>query len=152
MTGKEKCELLKRIREDIARKNGIEGYEFKPCPNADTCVDGTCPACDAEVASLKEKLKAQGKEDALKDLNDLKNIFPKEPILSGYIIDGKIKQPEKPKRRRRGDRLSGKIKASAIKNIEADQVETTSKYGNCVKKDDDDKKPRGILGKFKKKK
>ena len=31
MTGKEKCEYLKHLREQIAKDSGIEGFEFRGC-------------------------------------------------------------------------------------------------------------------------
>lgn len=50
MTGKERCEYLKRVRADFARVNGIE---FTPveCTHEGEC-SGHCPACDREAEQL----------------------------------------------------------------------------------------------------
>ena len=55
--GKKKCEYLKSIRDRIAKENNIP-YESSPCTNMDPC-KGTCPACEAEAAALREMLKAK---------------------------------------------------------------------------------------------
>ena len=55
--GKEKCKYLKSIRDRIAKENNIP-YESSPCTNMDPC-EGTCPACEAEAAALREMLKAK---------------------------------------------------------------------------------------------
>ena len=55
MTGKEKCELLKTIRKNIAEMNGIE-YDPEPCHHEGEC-PGFCPRCDADAAYLMRELK-----------------------------------------------------------------------------------------------
>ena len=47
----------KSIRDRIAKENNIP-YESSPCTNMDPC-KGTCPACEAEAAALREMLKAK---------------------------------------------------------------------------------------------
>ena len=47
MTGKEKCELLKAIRKNIAEMNGIEYYP-EQCDHEGNC-PGFCPRCDMEA-------------------------------------------------------------------------------------------------------
>ena len=59
MTGKEKCEYLKHLREQIAKDSRIEGFEFRGCDNQGEC-KGYCPYCDAEVERLTELLKEKG--------------------------------------------------------------------------------------------
>ena len=61
MTGKEQCDFLKRMREKIAKENGISGFEYQKCPYDGPCT-GTCPACDAETEALYEKLRDLGNE------------------------------------------------------------------------------------------
>lgn len=60
MTGKEKCELLKRIRREIARANGIE-YETTDCTFQGDCY-GFCPKCDSEVMYLERELQKKAQE------------------------------------------------------------------------------------------
>ncbi|MGN1137503.1 MAG: DNA-directed RNA polymerase subunit alpha C-terminal domain-containing protein [Oscillospiraceae bacterium] len=54
MTGKEKCELLRAIRREIAERNGIE-YLSAECHHEGDCL-GTCPKCDAEARFLNSEL------------------------------------------------------------------------------------------------
>lgn len=54
MTGKEKCELLRSIRREIAERNGIE-YLSADCHHEGDCL-GTCPKCDAEARYLNSEL------------------------------------------------------------------------------------------------
>ena len=44
MKGKDKCELLRSIRQSIAELNGIQ-YSPKECDH-DECTIGTCPLCE----------------------------------------------------------------------------------------------------------
>ena len=54
MTGKEKCELLKNIRKEVAQANGIE-YHTSKCTFQGAC-PGHCPQCDAEAKFIDEQL------------------------------------------------------------------------------------------------
>ena len=60
MTGKEKCELLRSIRREIAERNGIE-YLSAECHHEGDCL-GTCPKCDAEARFLNSELERLVKE------------------------------------------------------------------------------------------
>lgn len=55
MTGKEKCELLKAIRKNIAEMNGIE-YFPEQCDHEGNC-PGFCPRCDMEASYLMKELR-----------------------------------------------------------------------------------------------
>lgn len=52
--GKKKCELLKKMRMQIALENGIE-YSPTMCNHQGDC-QGTCPACDAELQYLQSEI------------------------------------------------------------------------------------------------
>lgn len=54
VNGKEKCRILKGIRMEIARKNGIE-YAVDECGHKGDC-RGTCPRCEAELRYLEDQL------------------------------------------------------------------------------------------------
>lgn len=54
MTGKEKCNLLRRIRRDIAAANNIP-YAERACTHTGECI-GTCPYCEAELRRLERSL------------------------------------------------------------------------------------------------
>lgn len=55
MTGKEKCKILKKIRQEIANENGIE-IVTSECKHKGEC-KGTCPKCEAELAYLEKELR-----------------------------------------------------------------------------------------------
>jgi len=57
--GKEKCRILKQVRAEIAKNNGID-WVIKECPHKGNCA-GTCPACEAEVLELEKKLEKKRK-------------------------------------------------------------------------------------------
>lgn len=57
-TGKEKCEILRRIRQSVAKKYGLD-YEPSECTYEGEC-SGTCPKCDAELEMLQRQLDSRG--------------------------------------------------------------------------------------------
>ena len=57
MIGKEKCRMLKEIRQRIADENGIP-YKTHECSHKGPC-SGTCPFCESEVRYLEDRLKTQ---------------------------------------------------------------------------------------------
>lgn len=59
MRGKDKCRILKEIRQRIAEENEIE-YITKECEFQGEC-RGTCPRCEAEVQYLEEQLERRRK-------------------------------------------------------------------------------------------
>jgi len=54
MKGKDKCRILKQIRQQIADANDIE-YITRECTYQGDC-RGTCPKCEAELRYLEEQL------------------------------------------------------------------------------------------------
>ena len=81
MTGKQKCEALKRLREIIATANGIE-YRPTECNFEGEC-RGYCEKCDTEAKYLEaelERLEAEGKDVISKDLLKLS-------IMGGYAVE-----------------------------------------------------------------
>lgn len=64
--GKKKCEILKTVRCQVARKNGIP-YTYTECTYQGEC-RGTCPKCEEELRYLTrelEKLKKSGRQVAV---------------------------------------------------------------------------------------
>ena len=55
MTGKEKCILLRHIRQEIADMNHIF-YQPSPCTYEGDDCRGTCPKCDLEAQYLETML------------------------------------------------------------------------------------------------
>ena len=54
MTGKQKCRILKEIRQRIADENDIP-YVTHECPHQGEC-RGTCPRCESELRYLERQL------------------------------------------------------------------------------------------------
>ena len=59
MTGKNKCKLLKEIRQKIADENDIS-FVTTECKFKGECT-GTCPKCEAEVRYLEQELEKRKK-------------------------------------------------------------------------------------------
>ena len=55
MNGKQKCRILKQIRQQIADENHIP-YVTRECTHTGEC-SGTCPFCESEVRLLDRELK-----------------------------------------------------------------------------------------------
>ena len=86
-TGKEKCEILRRIRQDVAERYGLQ-YTPSECKHQGDC-SGTCPKCDAELEDLQRQLESRGIENV-----DLLNI-PIEASETNEveILQGDIQAP-----------------------------------------------------------
>lgn len=54
MLGKQKCKILKEIRQRIADENDIP-YVTRECTHKGDC-KGTCPKCESELRYLEEQL------------------------------------------------------------------------------------------------
>lgn len=54
MQGKERCKILKELRQQIAQNNDIE-LAIEECQYQGECA-GTCPRCEAEVRYLEQEL------------------------------------------------------------------------------------------------
>ncbi len=55
MSGKNKCKILKEIRQKIAEENDIE-FITSECKYQGSC-SGTCPKCEEELRYLENELK-----------------------------------------------------------------------------------------------
>ena len=71
MNGKEKCKLLKKIREMIAKKNGVP-YQTEECKAKGDC-KGYCPKCDEELCDLNKAIaekEAKGKKKEIPKITE----------------------------------------------------------------------------------
>ena len=57
MLGKQKCKILKEIRQKIADENDIP-YVTRECKHQGDC-RGTCPRCESELRYLEQQLEAR---------------------------------------------------------------------------------------------
>ena len=108
--GKEICKVLKAVRRELIKENEL-GIVQPRCRNKGNC-SGTCPVCEAELASINERLGEDGEyestsyEIAIKQrgihFHSVQELTPvpllgvvtlKEPMP--LLGDIKIKKPEK---------------------------------------------------------
>lgn len=109
MMGKEKCSILKEIRQRIAAENEIP-YVTRECSHKGPC-SGTCPHCESEVRYLETQLKKRaslGKEIkiaavctgialTLSSCSAIEDVFRKpEPSPTPWIeeLSGEVLWPE----------------------------------------------------------
>ena len=71
MTGKERCELFKKVRKEIAKANNIN-FEPIKCTYEGTC-SGTCTVCDAEIEWLTRELDKKGKKGEFVNIMGIAN-------------------------------------------------------------------------------
>ncbi len=99
--GKEKCEILKAIRAYVAEKYGLE-YAPADCHHQGDCL-GTCPTCDAELASLQYQLERHGITDITQDqtlsymVEEYINTISQVPLTEGIPaprLEGDVSFPE----------------------------------------------------------
>lgn len=89
MRGKNKCKILKEIRQKIADENDIP-YVTRECTYQGDC-SGTCPRCEAELRYLEqelEKRKRLGKGVAVAA------IAASLALNTGCVPSGKLVEPE----------------------------------------------------------
>jgi hypothetical protein len=145
MTGKDKCEMLKKLREKIAAENNIDGFEYKECQYQGPC-EGTCPACDEETMLLAKKLQEARQKKMVESQNSMDLLNQDD----GQLLMGEIEHTyedidsSKDKNLQKDSasveypkRLSGKVRFGSIMNIQDDANNKT----------DPKKEPRGIFKK-----
>lgn len=81
MNGKDKCELLKGIREQIAQENDIE-LESEECTFEGDCT-GTCPKCEDELRYLENEINK--KDGKIKEIDLLEKILGEDAFTMGQI-------------------------------------------------------------------
>ena len=87
--GKARCEVLKSIRREIARNNGIDLPERK-CSHEGNC-PGTCPLCEYEVKRLNYELQKLESSDVkvndelVKCIEELRNQCADDTILGNML-------------------------------------------------------------------
>ena len=85
--GKQKCEILRRIRMDIAERYGLR-YNPSECTHGGDC-SGTCPKCDAELKDLQRQLESRGITDI--DLTNIPIVQIDEDDIN--ILEGDVAAP-----------------------------------------------------------
>lgn len=89
MTGKEKCEYLKQLRETIANKYGFQEFHDDPCKHT-YCPTGYCEMCDQKKTNLLCLLR-----DLNVNLIELQDICNSVPIPSEDEDSEWLKHQEK---------------------------------------------------------
>ena len=85
--GKQKCEILRRIRMDIAERYGLR-YNPSECTHEGDC-SGTCPKCDAELKDLQRQLESRDITDI--DLTNIPIVQIDEDDI--HILEGDVATP-----------------------------------------------------------
>lgn len=134
MTGKEKCERLKRMREQIAIEYGIEGFTYTECQYEGKC-DGICPACEEETKRLRSLI--QEAKDSKKKIVQLELPETKEHVIrtmgdicAPEIINGQMERPIYVMR--------GKVKNTRLDNQTKEDLSNNHKRGLLGKKKGED--------------
>ena len=96
--GHEMCAQLRKIRQKIAELNDIE-FEPTECTHEGPC-DGTCPACDAEIRYLDEKLQRKeerGEEIIIKGIawRDIQRSQLVVPVKRDFLQMGRLRKPHR---------------------------------------------------------
>lgn len=63
--GKNKCEILKKIRKYVAKKYGLD-YKPSECTHEGSCM-GSCLKCDEELYALQKQLEKKGIDSIASD-------------------------------------------------------------------------------------
>ena len=87
--GKEKCEILRRIRQDVAERYGLQ-YKPLECKHQGDC-SGTCPKCDAELEDLQCQLASLGITDI--DLTNIPIDIEHSEDDDIHILEGDVAAP-----------------------------------------------------------
>ncbi|MBR4840239.1 MAG: energy transducer TonB [Paludibacteraceae bacterium] len=85
--GKRICELLKKVRQQIAEANGI-AYAPRECTHKGDCA-GTCPACEAERGYLESQLNKRVKMG-----ESIKIVGLSMALLSGAACSSETNRPQ----------------------------------------------------------
>ncbi|MDO5859116.1 hypothetical protein [Methanobrevibacter sp.] len=86
MKGRDKCDLLKEVRQTIADENNIE-YISEECTFEGDCT-GTCPKCESELDYLThEILKKQQSGEKVNIKNIFKLDVAKEKVTNLFNSD-----------------------------------------------------------------
>ena len=85
MTGKQKCNILRQIRRDIAAANQLD-YNERDCTHTGDC-RGTCPYCEAQ-RSLGQRIAVMGLSMGLlaTNLSSCDNPFSRGTTLQGAMM------------------------------------------------------------------
>lgn len=126
MTGKEKCKLLRQIRQEIADSNGIVYITTECTYEGDDCL-GTCPKCDQEIAYLDAELNrkiADGEEITISGIS-----------LNTFQMNVPTKQPTAGFRRPDDIALGGIFESRhAPVDRTIDEMDFTVRTYNCLKR------------------
>lgn len=88
MTGRKKCEILREIRKQIAKDNGIT-YLSSDCGNKSQSCRGTCAICDAEARYLNYEINEKARRGEKINISCVS--------LGNYLDNYEITEKELPK-------------------------------------------------------
>lgn len=85
-TGRQKCDLLRSIRQQLAIEYGLD-YTPAECHHEGDC-SGTCPMCDAELANLQRQLDERGITEVAEKIDIRSIITTIEPDEEHQELEG----------------------------------------------------------------
>lgn len=85
-TGRQKCDLLRSIRQQLAIEYGLD-YTPAECHHVGDC-PGTCPVCDAELADLQRQLDERGITEVAEKIDIRSTITTIEPFEEYHELEG----------------------------------------------------------------
>ena len=133
MTGKEKCTILRNIRNEIAKANGID-FETTECTYEGECM-GFCPKCDSEVRYLERELQRKAREGESIQLTGL--AYP------NFLEAVQAKQDEYEEIKRdksAGERISEimgdvwEVKGEKVLEMNIEELDLSVSSFNCLKR------------------
>lgn len=85
-TGRQKCDLLRSIRQQLAIEYGLD-YTPAECHHVGDC-PGTCPVCDAELADLQRQLDERGITEVAEKIDIRSTITTIDPDEEHHELEG----------------------------------------------------------------
>lgn len=85
-TGRQKCDLLRSIRQQLAIEYGLD-YTPAECHHVGDC-PGTCPVCDAELANLQRQLDERGITEVAEKIDIRSTIITIDPDEEYHELEG----------------------------------------------------------------
>ena len=85
-TGRQKCDLLRSIRQQLAIEYGLD-YTPAECHHVGDC-PGTCPVCDAELANLQRQLDERGITEVAEKIDIRSTIITIDPDEEYHDLEG----------------------------------------------------------------
>lgn len=130
MTGKEKCAILRKIRQQIAESNNID-YFTSECTYEGNDCKGTCPKCDEEIAYLDAELNRKIAEGELISISGISADFLQASIGDDLKTEGFTNKSDVVM----GSVVEkGGISRNSVLNMTIEELDLSVRSYNCLKR------------------